>query len=67
MEGDPLDLILPNRRSKQIEPGHGDDEDEDEEPVGHYVLLEWLAEAEQLIVCDEEDGESKVGRSSTRN
>ena len=68
-EDDPLDVISPKGKSKQLEPEHGDDEEDDEEPAGRYALRNrgGRPKLNGFIVSDEEDGEAKVGRYATRN
>ncbi|KAI0751701.1 AAA-domain-containing protein [Daedaleopsis nitida] len=69
---DPIDLISPKRKGKQVVHEPDDDEGEDEEPAGRYALrTRSRAHSNKLngfIVSDEEDGEAKVGgRYPTRN
>ncbi|RPD55097.1 AAA-domain-containing protein [Lentinus tigrinus ALCF2SS1-7] len=70
-EGDPLDVISPKGKGKQVVHDE-DDEDDEAEPIGRYALRRTRTRGHPnklngFIVSDEEDGEAKVGRYPTRN
>ncbi|KAI0640579.1 AAA-domain-containing protein [Trametes meyenii] len=71
-EDDPIDVISPKGKAKQVAL-EGDEEDEEDEPAGRYALrghTRTLGHSNKLngfIVSDEEDGEARVGRYETRS
>ncbi|KAI0820715.1 AAA-domain-containing protein [Trametes gibbosa] len=72
-DDDPIDLISPKSKGKQVVSVAPDEDEEDEEPAGRYALRRGRSttsgpsKLNGFIVSDEEDGELKVGRYPTRN
>ncbi|OJT10605.1 hypothetical protein TRAPUB_12904 [Trametes pubescens] len=67
-EEDPIDVISPKGKAKQVVVPDVEDEEE-EEPTGRYALRTRGVsnKLNGFIVSDEEDGAAKVGRYPTRN
>ena len=71
-EDDPLDVISPKGKGKELAPDADDEDDEDEAPVGGRYALRRSSRGRSklngfVVTDDEDDGEAKVGGYATRN
>ncbi|KAI0368432.1 AAA-domain-containing protein [Pilatotrama ljubarskyi] len=72
-EDDPLDVISPKGKSKQVVQEEDEDDEEEKERPGRYALRgrsSTRAHANKLngfIVSDDENGEARVGRHTARS